>query len=305
MQVTDNESKQAELEFLPLNIKLLSGIAEQLTECKAMLCDYTTGGMLFGMRSLYFPQYSQGENATFVSVRSEDGQNCEFLLPMPYSTDAIDELYEYTKKKKIPMIFTGLTSRYATHIAKHLRCGYTMTDELCDYVYDAKALATLEGNSYHTQRTNIRKLQRTYESWEYRPLTKHNVSDALGYADRLFADFDPSESKYSQAGKDIVYDSVSNLDALGMMGGVLYVEGKACGVAVGSIKHDMLYIHVLRADREIWGAWNLLCREFVLAHVDKIKYVNMEDDLSDEGIRRMKMSYAPIELINRCRIEVE
>ncbi len=302
MQKTEN---QLELEFLPLSIKALSSLKKALDECPAMLCDYTTGGLLFGMKTLYRPRYAKGKHATYISVRSEDGKKREFLLPIPYSTDAIDELYEYTKRKGIPFVISGIPLNFASHIARHLKCGYTMTDELCDYVYDSQSLATLEGSSFHTQRTNIRKLQRLHETWEYKEITKADLSDAKAYADSLFSNFDAESSKYAQAGKDIVYDSLNNLAALGMSGGILYVDGKAAGVAVGTVKREMLYIHVLRADREIWGAWNLLCREFVAAHADKIKYVNMEDDLGDEGIRRMKMSYAPIEFINRCKVELE
>ncbi len=304
MIATQTEKTKGELDFIPLTVKSLSKLKSKLADCRSMLCDYTTGGLLFGMRSLYSPQYAQGSHATYISVRSDDGAQREFLLPLPYSTDAVDELYEYTKKKNIPLIFSGLTENFAAHIARHLHCGYSMTDELCDYVYNAKALATLEGSSYHTQRTNIRKLQRTHENREYRKITEDNLSDALAYADRLFSGFNADGSTFAQAGKEIVYDSLQNLDSLGMSGGILYVDGRACGVAAGTVKRDMLYIHVLRADREIWGAWNLLCREFVSAHADKINYVNMEDDLGDSGIRRMKMSYAPIEFINRCRVEI-
>ncbi len=298
-------STYGELDFLPLSIKELPYLLPSLSECKAMLCDYTAGGLLFGIHRLYAPQYSKGKNATYISVRSEDGSSREFLLPLPYSTEAIDELCEYTKRKNLPLVFSGLTEKYAMHIARHLHCSYSMTDELCDYVYDAKALSTLEGSDYHTHRTNIRKLQRMCNSWEYKALTKENIGQALDYADRLFADLDEESNKYASSGKDIVYDSLRNFDSLCLYGGVLYVDGNVCGVAVGSIKQDMLYIHVLRADRDIWGAWNLLCREFVSAHADKIKYVNMEDDLGEEGIRRMKMSYAPIEFINRCRVGAE
>ena len=300
----DTQKSDGELCFTRLDTEGLSRLKEKLTECDSALCDYTTGGLLFGMRSLYKPEIAEGACASFISVLSEEGGEREFLMPIPFSLDAVDELCAYAKKENAPLTFSGLSEPYAKIIAEHLNAEYSMTDRLSDYVYDAQALSALEGKHYHTQRTNIRKLERTHKSWEYQSITAENLPDAIACADALFEGLDLQE-KYAEAGRDIVYDSLYNLDALGMSGGILYIDGTAAGIAVGTLKQEMLYIHVLRARREIWGAWNLLCREFVRAHAGKAKLVNMEDDLDNEGIRRMKRSYSPINFIKRCRIEVK
>ena len=300
---TQTQSK-CELDFKPLTIKELSSLTEQLRECKAMLCDYTPGGLLFGIKELYSPMICKTPKAVFISVCSDSEASREYMLPIGAGTEAVDILFEYARKSNLPLTLSGIPPHDAKMIAQRFGCEYEMTSELCDYVYDAKALATLEGSSYRTQRTNIRKLEREHESWSYRKLCRENAADALSFADELFSSTASDGSKFWQAGVEIVYDALENLDALDLVGGILYVEGVCAGVAVGFIKHEMLYIHVLRAKREIWGAWNLLCREFVADHLSEIKYVNMEDDLGNSGIRRMKMSYAPIEFINRCKVKL-
>ena len=298
---TDNECK---LDFLPLTVKSLSELTPKLRESRAMLCDYTPGGLLFGINNLYAPMICITPEAALISVRSESELAREYMLPIGAGIEAVDILFEHAKKNNSPLILGGIPRNEAEMIARRFHCDYEMTDKLCDYVYDAKALATLEGSSYQTQRTNIRKLEREHESWSYRRLCPENVSDALAFADELFSGATPDGSEFWQAGVEIVYDALANLDALDLVGGILYVDGAVAGIAVGFIKHEMLYIHVLRAKRDIWGAWNLLCREFTADKVHKIKYVNMEDDLENAGIRRMKMSYAPIEFINRCKVRI-
>jgi len=295
---------ESELDFVPLTIKSLSKLTPKLKESRAMLCDYTPGGLLFGMRKLYSPIISSTPDAVFISVRSDTDLCREYMLPIGADISSIDILYEHAKKNNDPLTVGALPQYEAEMIARRFHCGYEMTGELCDYVFDAKALATLEGSSYQTQRTNIRKLSREHESWSYARIDKTNVGDAVAFANELFRGAVSDGSRFWQAGVDIVYDSLKNLDALDLVGGILYVDGACAGVAVGFIKHEMLYIHVLRAKREIWGAWNLLCREFVADHQSEIKYVNMEDDLGNSGIRRMKMSYAPIEFINRCKVKL-
>lgn len=297
-----NENKEP-LEFFPLNISLLERITPMLAKSKHMLCDYTPGGLLFGMRRLYSPAVCVRGDVLFVSLLSEDRTHREYLIPTSADAESLEMLREYARAHRLPLAVHG-TESATEYAAKYYRCGYELSDELCDYVFDARSLATLEGAKYHTQRTNIRKLQREHESWRYERINGGDLADAVAFADSLFAQYQDDGSKYYSAGVEIVYDSLANLERLSLRGGLLRVDGEVCGVAVGFVKHRMLYIHVLRARREVWGAWNLLCREFVLDNLADIDYVNMEDDLGDEGIRRMKMSYSPIEFIKRAKTTV-
>lgn len=295
---TDTGTYTEKIHFSPLNITKLSEIAKKLKECPYALCDYTTGGLLFGIRELYSPEISEVNDHIFLSVKEDDGKR-KFLMPISKDSErSLLLLKEYTDKNNIPLTFTALTESAAQIVSKVLGTECYALDEGYDYVYDANSLAYLTGSGYHTQRTNIRKLEREHGAYVYEPLCEDNREDALSFWRELFED-SVSEHPQWKAGVEITHDAIAYSDLLGLEGGVLYVEGKVCAVAVGSIKNEMLYIHVLRASREIAGAWNLMCREFVLSKIGRIKYVNMEDDLSDAGIRRMKMSYRPIRFLYR------
>ena len=300
---TNNGIDEAELEFVPLNISLLCRITPLLAESRHMLCDYTPGGLLFGMRRLYSPAVCVRDGCLFVSFLSDDRMHREYLIPTGNGEESLALLARYAGETGHPITLHG-TPEGAESVARYFRSGYEVSDELCDYVYDARALAALEGSSYHTQRTNIRKFEREHPAWAYERINAHNLPEAVAFADRLFSSIADDGSRFFRAGVEIVYDTLSNLDALSLRGGLLRADGTVCGVAVGFVKHGMLYIHVLRADRAVWGAWNMLCREFVRDNLADIEYVNMEDDLGDEGIRRMKMSYAPLRFIKRARTTV-
>ncbi len=292
------------LEFVPLNIPMLCRITPILEKSKHMLCDYTPGGLLFGMRKLYSPAVCVMGDSLFVSFLSEDRMSREYLIPTCGGEESLELLARYARERRQPITLHGTVSE-AEAVARYFQSGYEVSDELCDYVYDAHALATLEGSKYHTQRTNIRKFAREHVSWGYERIDEHNLTDAVEFADRLFLNVKDDGSRFYRSGVEIVYDTLANLDALSLRGGLLRADGKVCGVAVGFVKHAMLYIHVLRADRSVWGAWNVLCRDFVQDNLADIEYVNMEDDLGDEGVRRMKMSYAPVKFIKRARAIVK
>ena len=299
-----HERKKSKIEFFPLTVSLLAKITPMLGESNNMLCDYTPGGLLFGMRRLYSPTVCVCEDKLFLSVLSDDRTHRDYLMPVGGDiAESLELLDRYTREHNLPFSI-HTTQKYAELAARYFRCGYEISDELCDYVYNAHDLALLEGAKYHTQRTNIRKLQREHESWSYVRINDKNLADAVAFADALFAGQTGDGSRFWQAGVDIVYDALYNLEALSLRSGMLYVDGKTAGIAIGYVKQEMLYIHVLRANREIWGAWNLLCREFVADNLEGVRYVNMEDDLGEEGVRRMKMSYCPIEYIKRARADI-
>ena len=298
-----NNTAEGSLEFLPLTVPLLAKITPMLAESEQMLCDYTPGGLLFGMRRLYSPTVCVRGEALYISVLSDDRTHREYLLPTSIGEESLERLAQYAGESPRPLVLHG-TAKGAECAARYFRSGYEVSDELCDYVYDAQALASLEGPKYHTQRTNIRKFEREHDSWSYERIDPRNLAEAVAFADRLFASIEDDGSRFFRAGVEIVYDALANLDALSLRGGLLRADGEVCGVAVGFVKHGMLYIHVLRADRAMWGAWNMLCREFVRDNLADIEYVNMEDDLGDEGIRRMKMSYSPIEFIKRAKTAI-
>ena len=82
------------LEFLPLNVKLLSKITPMLCECPYMLCDYTPGGLLFGMKRLYSTEVCVADGRVFLSVISDDRMRREFIMPTGELSSSVEMLYE-------------------------------------------------------------------------------------------------------------------------------------------------------------------------------------------------------------------
>jgi hypothetical protein len=63
-------------------------------------------------------------------------------------------------------------------------------------------------------------------------------------------------------------------------------------------------VHVEKAaNDEIEGIYPAICSIFLQAHPE-FKLVNREDDLGDEGLRRSKLSYRPVYLLDRFEAEM-
>ena len=71
-------------------------------------------------------------------------------------------------------------------------------------------------------------------------------------------------------------------------------------MSVGEIIKDTLYVHIEKADRSYEGSYQMIVREFARHNVtEDVKYINREEDVGDEGLRKSKAIYHPIELLEK------
>ena len=91
--------------------------------------------------------------------------------------------------------------------------------------------------------------------------------------------------------------------ALGLEGGLLRAEGRVIAFTMGDkLCSDTYDVHFEKAYGEIQGAYAVINREFarwVRAHHPEIRYLNREDDMGVEGLRRAKESYYPDQMVEK------
>ena len=88
-----------------------------------------------------------------------------------------------------------------------------------------------------------------------------------------------------------------DFEALDMVGGVLRVGGETVGFTMASpISADTLDVHFEKADGNMEGAYTMVNREFarfIRETKPHILWLNREDDMGLENLRRAKRSYYP------------
>jgi hypothetical protein len=91
--------------------------------------------------------------------------------------------------------------------------------------------------------------------------------------------------------------AVSSFDALQLEGGVLRVFGEVVAFTIGDrLSNDTYDVHFEKAYGELQGAYTMINRLFaawIREHHPDIRYLNREDDMGVEGLRKAKASYYP------------
>ncbi len=87
---------------------------------------------------------------------------------------------------------------------------------------------------------------------------------------------------------------------LGLEGGLLRLGERVIAYTMGDkLNSDTYDIHIEKAFGEIQGAYQMINREFA-SYIGKnhpeIIYVNREEDMGNEGLRKAKLSYHPLRM---------
>jgi len=168
-----------------------------------------------------------------------------------------------------------------------------------DYVYDRESLATLKGKKLHGKRNHINKFMKTYPDFEYKKLDTSMIAECLDLYDEWSSHKDETTIEaYDE--KTSVCLALKNMDALGLTGGCIVLEGQIVAFTVGErLLPHMQLIHIEKANYEIEGLYPVINQQYVLHECQGVTLVNREEDMGIEGMRKAKHSYQPVKMIKK------
>ncbi len=172
-----------------------------------------------------------------------------------------------------------------------------------DYLYRTEDLAKLVGKKYDGKRNLIKKFKSAYE-YEYIKLNAANAKSALDFEDAWcqIKDCDSVRGLYNE--REAVREMLANFAGFALTGGAIKVEGAIRAVAVGErLNKDTLVMHILKADPNIAGLYQAMMHEFVVTEASGFEFINLEQDLGVEGLRKSKLSYHPVAMVKKYIIK--
>ncbi len=162
-----------------------------------------------------------------------------------------------------------------------------------DYIYKSEKLITLSGKKLHSKRNHISSFSKQY-AWSYQDITSDNADAVLKCADKWYRQNGSridEELKTERKGIALMLDNMHTLD---IKGGAISVGGEIVAFTLGSPINDRIYnVHIEKAVSGFETAYTVINREFAARNLREYEYVNREDDLGLEGLRRSKLSYHP------------
>jgi len=170
-----------------------------------------------------------------------------------------------------------------------------------DYVYRTQDLIDLKGREYHPKRNHLNFFLRNYE-YEYVTLTPDMADEAM----QFIAEFNQRkhvpehEMLMLRMEEQAMEDVFRNVDKLGYLAGAIRIGGKIEAVSVGGIlNRNTVTVHVEKANIEYRGLYQAINNEFCKHVASNIKYINREEDMGIPNLRKAKLSYKPVKLVEK------
>ncbi len=175
----------------------------------------------------------------------------------------------------------------------------------CDYVYLVQDLAELKGRKYHRKRNHIKQFQEKY-SYQYIPLTPEWVPQCLQlqveWCDLRHCEASPGLRNESLA----IKEAFTHFEKLEVKGGAILINGKVEAFTLGDpLNSETIVIHIEKANPAYEGLYPTINQAFLEHEGSGYTYVNREQDLGEEGLRKAKESYFPHHMVNKYTITLE
>ena len=166
-----------------------------------------------------------------------------------------------------------------------------------DYIYLTEDLAQLEGKRYHAKRNYIARFYRAYPNASFAPLDDSNRADALRVMELWCAENGVDPDAYGEYA--VLCEALAHYQELGIRGAVLYAGSEPVAMTLGSeisdVCFDIIFEKALRGDT---GSYAVINNAFA-GTLTAYKYINREEDLGIEGLKKSKLSYCPAIIYDR------
>ena len=177
---------------------------------------------------------------------------------------------------------------------------FTTDRDYADYIYLRTDLASLKGKKYQPKRNHINRFKNRYPDYVYKLLTKELIPECIRLESQWCKANDCAENEALQAERCSMQTVLENMDALDIQGGVLFAEGRIVAFTYGSpINPTTFDTCVEKADADVEGAYSMINYEFANSLPDTYLYINREEDLGLEGLRKAKLSYNPDTILEK------
>ncbi len=237
---------------------------------------------------------------------NDDGSIWGYCMPSGKNVKgALEEIfadsYERGRKPLLLMLTNGQRAVLETMYPS--KFSFVRSPENQDYIYLSEDLATLAGKKFHAKRNHISKFYRTYSNTRFEVIHGSNIKDAL----TVVHGWCNENGIYEADNYEVraINEAFENMESFNMSGAVLYVEDKPVAMALGSeISQNVYDVNFEKALREYDGVYAVINNEFAKT-LTKYKYINREEDMGLEGLRKAKLSYNPVIILDRYNAQLK
>ena len=259
---------------------------------------------LYAWSGKHNTKFATTDDWLFIRFRDNNDRN-SYLMPVGTGDlkEAIELIIEDHKQFDTVFQIRGLTEDMIEEVEAVMpdTFNYNLNRSVSDYIYTSEKLINLSGKKLQSKRNHINRFKRENE-WKYVSLTGKTAE--VVECKRMLQEW--MEENGEEKEPSIVFEQkairlmLHNFEELELKGGFICVEGEVAAFTLGKeVSDDTFVVHVEKAFTDIHGAYTIINQQFVENELADYKYINREEDMGLESLRRAKMSYQPDILLKK------
>lgn len=295
------------IDFKPISLQDKARYEALLLESGQRSCEYSFSNLyLWGRQRMAF---LHGHGVLFSQF------NRRTVYPFPVGggdkKEVLDAIITDAAERGIPCRITGLTARDMELLQSLYpdRFRYHCDRDSFDYVYAIDDLADLAGRKYQKKRNHFNRFRTLFPYYTVEPLSRQNLPRVQAMVDAWYetrlAEAPDSDFHMERAALN---KALANFEELGMEALVLLDGEDVLAVTMGSIlSSDTMDVHFEKARADVEGAYAVINCEFaryIRKKLPHIRFLNREEDMGLEGLRKAKESYYPHHMVEKCWAEL-
>ena len=289
------------LDFKIPTIEDAAWAVPMLLEADMKGCEYSFT-TIFMWRKYYENQITRCQDHLFLQSNSAKPW---FSLPVGGDLkDAIEQLMHHVHQEKQPLRLFVPGQQNVEKLQELFpdRFEVTPAPEDFDYIYRSEDLAELKGKKYHSKRNHIAGFSRRNE-WQYESINDQNVDDIILMTEEWCRQKGNCMDAGLKSERCAIREALRNRKELSIIGGLIRVDNKVVAYTMGSpISKTVFDVHTEKALPDFPGAYAVINQAFVSNDLRAYEFINRENDLGIEGLRKAKQSYYPAIVLEKFRL---
>lgn len=218
--------------------------------------------------------------------------------------ESIKLLFYYCQEHNHVLDFHSLELKNLDFLTRYFKLTSVLNRDRSDYVYSIPELIELSGRKYHGKKNHLNRFLQTYPDFKYSPIDINNAQVIKNTYEGWYGKLEDLKPGIAHEFVGIC-DVLDHWSALGLIGGVVSVGEKIIGFSFGElINENMAIIHVEKADSTVSGSYQIINQQLLKNGFNQQQYANREEDLGIEGLRKAKLSYKPVFLVDKYEAKI-
>lgn len=272
----ENSCQHSFINMFTLYEKYGSKICEEdgfLYVLRERMCDENTRVYLFPM--------GEGDKKRAVEKIMEDARSHNSLVRF----QTITETKSNWLKSEFPNVFNIEETR-----------------DYAEYLHLSDNLANLSGKKFASKRYDANLFRRTYEGRITEiPVTKENINEVLEFERQWLIE---SQESHDRIALELEYREIElqlrHIDELKISGLIVKIDNIIQGIVYGApISNNCYDVLIEKGNRKCNDIYRILHQDIVRLCAMNYKYINREEDVGVEGLRKSKLSYKPDILLKK------